>query len=70
MPQPRSLPSESPISSTVQWPIAASAGTLVVVVVVVVAFEVVVVPDTSLGVGAPVENRHPAPGGLKAAMLT
>jgi hypothetical protein len=40
-----------------------------VVVVDDVALLVVVVPDVLLGVGAPVANRQPAPGGLKAVML-
>jgi hypothetical protein len=40
-----------------------------VVVVDDVALLVVVVPDVLLGVGAPVANRQPAPGGLKADML-
>jgi hypothetical protein len=55
------------------------AGTVVVVlevdvdtvVEVDVDTVVVVVPlEALLGIGAPVENRHPDPGGLKAAMLT
>jgi hypothetical protein len=32
--------------------------------------DVVVAPPDELGLGAPVENRHPAPGGLNAVMLT
>ena len=60
-----SLPSESPISSTVQCPIADSAGG-----VGVVALGGVVSLDGVAGIGAPVENRHPAPGGLNAVMLT
>jgi hypothetical protein len=40
-----------------------------VVVVDDVASLVEVVPDVPLGVGAPVANRQPAPGGLKAVML-
>src|ERR1019366_6833906 len=64
MPQPRSLPSESPISSTVQRPIGDGVGTEVDVV-----GDVVVAPPDEPGLGAPVENRHPAPGGLNAVML-
>jgi len=41
-----------------------------VVVVDDVVSLVVVEPDVTLGGGAPVEKRQPAPGGLKAAMLT
>ena len=62
------MPSESPISSTVQRPIAVTCGA--VVVVDDVALLVVVVADVPLGVGAPVANRQPEPGGLKAVMLT
>jgi hypothetical protein len=50
----------------VQCPITPTVGTLVVVDVAVV---VVVSFDSSLGIGAPVVNRHPAPGGLNAAIL-
>ena len=60
-----SLPRESPISSTVQRPIIGTDGTEVVVV----GF-VVVLSEVPPGIGAPVENRHPAPGGLNAVMLT
>jgi hypothetical protein len=59
-----SLPSESPISSTVQRPIGDVVGTEVDVV-----GDVVVAPPDEPGLGAPVENRHPAPGGLNAVML-
>src|SRR5450631_2764432 len=61
-----SLPRESPISSTVQRPIADTVGTEVVVDDAIV----VVVLEAPFGFGAPVANRHPAPGGLNAAMFT
>jgi len=55
----------------VQRPIAAIVGTVVVVVVVVVDVDTLVVDELDvLGIGAPVENRQPAPGGLNAVMLT
>ena len=53
-----------------QCPIAEIVGTVVVDVDVdVVAPLVVDVSDGDVGIGAPVEKRQPAPGGLKAAML-
>lgn len=45
-----------------QRPIADTVGTDV-------AVDVAVVEPGFLGIGAPVENRHPAPGGLNAAIL-
>ena len=51
-----------------QCPIAEIVGT-VVVEDVDVAPLVVDVSDGVLGIGAPVENRQPAPGGLNANML-
>jgi hypothetical protein len=41
-----------------------------VVVVDAVAPLVVVLSEVPLGIGAPVANRQPAPGGLNAVMLT
>ena len=60
------MPSESPISRIVQRPITVSGGS---VVEVDVTLDVDVV-DVEEGMGAPVENRQPAPGGLNASMLT
>jgi hypothetical protein len=54
----------------VQCPITEIVGTVVVKDVDVVAPLVVDVSDGEVGIGAPVEKRHPAPGGLNAAMLT
>ena len=53
-------------------PIGVIVGIVVVVVVVDVDVDVFVVdvPEGELGIGAPVENRQPAPGGLNAVMLT
>jgi hypothetical protein len=49
----------------VHRPIADSVGTNVVVEVAIV----VELLGELIGIGAPVENRHPAPGGLNAAIL-
>jgi hypothetical protein len=53
----------------VQFPIAEIVGTVVVEDVDVVGPLVVDVSDGVVGIGALVENRQPAPGGLNAAML-
>jgi hypothetical protein len=51
----------------VQRPIAEIVGTVVVVELV---DDELVVELVEIGLGAPVENRHPAPGGLNAVILT
>jgi hypothetical protein len=53
----------------VQCPIAEIVGTVVDEDVDVVGTLVVDVFVGVVGIGAPVENRQPAPGGLNAAML-
>ena len=52
-----------------QCPITEIVGTVVVEDVDVVDPLVVDVSDSEGGIGAPVEKRQPAPGGLNAAML-